>query len=62
MRRPILTTLFLLLSGILMPLWANDEDAVAIAQKQLREFELKMSVARRQHEYEELGKTSRKII
>ena len=58
MRRPILTAFFLLLSGILMPLWAND-DAVEIAKKQMREFELKMSVARRQHDNKELGKLLR---
>ena len=59
MRRPILTTLFFLLGGILMHLWANEEDAVAIAQEQLREYELKISIARRQHDNETLGKLLR---
>ena len=51
MRRPILTALLLLLSGILMPLWAGSD-----YDKQLREIELKISIARHQHNKEDLGK------
>ena len=55
MQRPILTALFLILSGILMPLWAVDEEAREYSKKLVHEYNLKISVARRQHNNEELG-------
>ena len=51
MQRPILTALLFLLSGILMPLWADSD-----YDRQLHELELKISIARHQHNKEDLGK------
>lgn len=58
MRRPILIVLLLLImGGMLIPLQAAAEnDSEATAQKLLHEQDLKISVARRQHNDVELGK------
>ena len=50
MQRSILTALFLLLGGILMPLWADSTNI-----KLLREIDLKIDIARRQHDDKKLG-------
>ena len=58
MRRPILIVLLLLImGGMLIPLQvAAENDSEATAQKLLHEQDLKISVARRQHNDVELGK------
>ena len=56
MQRPILTALFLILSGILMPLMASDDEAREYSLKLIHEYELKISIARRQHNDKDLGR------
>ena len=50
MQRPILTAIFLLLSGILMPLWADNEYDLL-----LREYESQISEARKNDDDKKLG-------
>ncbi len=55
MHRPLLILSFILLGGILMPLKAVDDNR-PMTNKILHELELKISIARRQHNDGELGR------
>ena len=52
----LLTAILLLTGSMMMPLWAVDEKAREYSKKLVHEYNLKISIARRQHDNEELGR------